>query len=100
MVDRALDKFRKGKRTLGIVCEHYQVSLDNAHNSDADAWGAAQLAKRLADVYPQLRTTPVDELMALQTKRQQSFREYLERIGQDPRTVETEWPLLGPLVQH
>ena len=104
VVDRALDKYRKGKRTLGIVCEHYQVSLDNAHNSDADAWSAAQLATRLADVYPQLLTTPADDLMALQTEwhreRQQSLREYLERVGRDSHSVETEWPLLGPLVQH
>lgn len=104
VVDRALDKYRKGKRTLGMVCEHYRVQLDNAHNSDADSRGAAQLAMRLAEVYPQLRTTPAHELMTLQAEwhreRQQSFREYLERIGRDPHTVEIEWPLLGPLVQH
>ena len=86
-----------------MVCAHYNVSLDNAHQADADALGAAQLALRLAETYPQLCTTPTAELMTQQTEwqkeRQQSLRDYLARVGRNYSAVETEWPLLGPLVE-
>ena len=103
VIDRALDKYRQGRRTLTMVCAHYNVSLDNAHQADADALGAAQLALRLAETYPQLCTTTTAELMTQQTEwqkeRQQSLRDYLARVGRNYSTVETEWPLLGPLVE-
>jgi len=34
-----------------------------------------------------------------QKERQQSLRDYLARVGRNYSTVETEWPLLGPLVE-
>ena len=37
VIDRVSDKWRKGKRTLGAVCEHYGVELGNAHEATADA---------------------------------------------------------------
>lgn len=98
VVDRALDPYRKGKRTLGNVCGHYAVSLDNAHQSADDAWAAAQVALKLTEKYPELLTKSADELMELQIswhkKRQESLRAWLEGRGRDASTVETEWPLL------
>lgn len=51
-IDKALDRYRKGKRTLTAACEQYKVTLDEAHASDSDALAAARLAWRLAQVYP------------------------------------------------
>ncbi|QFZ20267.1 exonuclease domain-containing protein [Saccharothrix syringae] len=51
-VDRHVDPHRRAKRTLGAVCEHYRVRLDDAHTSTGDALAAARLAWRLAKVYP------------------------------------------------
>ena len=44
VIDRVSDKWRKGKRTLGAVCEHYGVELGNAHEATADALAAARVA--------------------------------------------------------
>ncbi|MER7278352.1 exonuclease domain-containing protein [Dactylosporangium sp. NPDC000244] len=43
-IDRALDRYRKGKRTLTAACEHYGVRLDGAHDSTFDALAAARIA--------------------------------------------------------
>lgn len=59
--DRALDKWRKGKRTLTDLCVTYKVSLDGAHAADSDALAAARLAWRMASVFPELRVD-LDEL--------------------------------------
>ncbi|MFM6977947.1 MAG: exonuclease domain-containing protein [Micrococcales bacterium] len=44
VVDKTFDKFRRGKRKLEIVAEFYQVPLDDAHNSKADAIAAGRVA--------------------------------------------------------
>src|SRR5205807_10255694 len=53
VIDRGVDRFRKGKRTLGVVCEHYGVKLtpDEAHTSHADALAAVELTQRLAKAH-------------------------------------------------
>ena len=48
-IDRAVDKYRKGKRQLGVVCEHYGVELKDAHTAGADALAAVAVARRLAE---------------------------------------------------
>lgn len=52
VIDRALDKWRKGKRTLTDLCATYRVNLDGAHAADSDALAAARLAWRMAGVFP------------------------------------------------
>lgn len=50
-IDKRMDRYRRGSRKLGAVCEHYGVKLDNAHSSDADALAAVKLARRLGERY-------------------------------------------------
>lgn len=52
VTDKALDRYRRGKRTLTATCEHYSCRLDEAHAAHGDALAAARLAWRLACVYP------------------------------------------------
>lgn len=51
VIDKHVDKFRKGKRTLTATCEAYGVALDNAHAADADAIAACRLMFKLASKY-------------------------------------------------
>ena len=37
VVDKAYDRWRRGKRTLQVVAAHYAVRLDDAHDASADA---------------------------------------------------------------
>ena len=97
VIDRHHDKYRKGKRTLGAMVEHYWVALDNAHEASADALGALRLAWRLPQVFPQLADMALDDLHDAQIgwhkERQDSFRAYLEREGKDSSGVNDEWPV-------
>jgi DNA polymerase-3 subunit epsilon len=43
VIDRGVDRYRKGSRKLGDMCAFYGVALKNAHNSAADAEAAGRL---------------------------------------------------------
>jgi DNA polymerase-3 subunit epsilon len=101
VLDRHLDKYRKGKRTLEAACKHYEVSLDDAHDSGADALAAARLAYALAKRYRPI-CCPLEQLHSWQVTAREDWRagfeEYLRR--KDPEaTVERGWPVLEQLRQ-
>lgn len=47
VIDKALDRYRKGGRKLTDMCATYGVRLDGAHDATADALGAARVAYRM-----------------------------------------------------
>ncbi|GGM53781.1 exonuclease domain-containing protein [Dactylosporangium sucinum] len=47
VLDKATDRYRPGKRTLGTVCEHLGIELADAHNATADAVAAVEVVRRL-----------------------------------------------------
>lgn len=100
VIDRAKDKFRKGKRTLGAVCEEYNVKLDNAHEATADATAAARIAwMQVRNRFPELQELDTDELMEFQAlsfyEMQEGLKGYLERQGKSAANVNTSWPMQG-----
>lgn len=44
VIDKALDRYRRGSRKLGDLCTFYGVRLDDAHDAAADALAAARVA--------------------------------------------------------
>lgn len=52
IIDRSLDRYRKGKRTLEAACAVYGVALDGAHEAGADALAAVRVAYALAERFP------------------------------------------------
>lgn len=99
IVDKELDKYRKGKRTLTAVCANYNVELseDDAHAADADAIAAARVAWRLGERYSEL-TLPIADLHEQQVhwaaEQAASLEEYFRRQGKD-EVVEREWPIVS-----
>lgn len=55
LLDRMCDRFRRGKRRLELVADHYGVQLDNAHDATADATAAGLVMRRILDRFPELR---------------------------------------------
>ncbi len=96
VVDRAMDPYRKGKRRLENVCEHYGIELTNAHEATADAVAAARVAWKLAKKYPQLAQDNGEELMVSQAQwfyeSQIKLQEWFNSKGRDV-TVGTSWPV-------
>lgn len=101
VLDRAMDRFRRGKRTLTAACEHYKVRLDGAHDSTADAVAAARVAWRIAQKYPQVAEMTLPELMIYQEEAHadwaEGFSEYLARQGKS-EVIDGSWPIRRPAV--
>jgi DNA polymerase-3 subunit epsilon len=101
VLDKQVDPYRRGKRTLTDLCRHYDVNLDGAHSADADAIAACRVAWRIGRTYDDLGRMPLHELHELQVswakRQQESFAAYLRRTpgkDQDADEVRTEWPLV------
>ncbi len=99
VIDKNKDPRRKGRRTLTNVCEHYNVTLENAHEATADALAAARIAWKQARQWPELTEMTGPELMEFQAvayfEMQTSLANYLRGRGKDPDDVETTWPMRG-----
>lgn len=96
VLDKRVDKYRRGKRTLTAVCEHYGVSLTRAHSATADAAAAIALARKIGHIHPQVATMNPAELHVAQrtwhADDAASLEAYLRRKGRD-ETCDRRWPL-------
>ncbi len=99
IVDKAVDRYRRGKRTLDLVAEHYGVDLSGAHEAAADAEAAGRVALALIGRYAAELPGSARELHSAQIgwAREQaaSLSEYLARVGrlQPHESVDAEWPV-------
>lgn len=96
VIDRALDRWRSGKRRLAYVCNAYGVRQDGEHTSGGDALAAARLAWRMAHDYSAVGHRTLDELQVWQATSQREWAEDFERFlrakGRDD-VIEREWPV-------
>jgi len=96
VLDKRWDKWRKGKRTLTAVCEHYDVPLTQAHSAVADATAAVALARAIGNRYPKVAGMNLAELHAAQmgwhADDAASLEAYLRRQGRD-ESVDRRWPM-------
>jgi DNA polymerase-3 subunit epsilon len=97
VIDREVDKYRKGSRKLSAQVEHYRVRLDAAHDATQDALAAARVAWRIATEHPGIAAASLADLQPLQAgwhaARQADFAAYLRRQGKTADDVDGEWPL-------
>lgn len=97
VLDRALDRYRRGKKRLTELCAVYGVTLDDAHTAEADALAAARVAWRIAEKFPEAVQRDLVELQAEQARWHAEWAEHFEawmREKVDPDTViERSWPL-------
>jgi DNA polymerase-3 subunit epsilon len=68
LLDKGLDKYRKGSRTLGAVAAHYGVKAEGAHSADGDALAAARVAWKIANDHASVTARSGAELLAYQAK--------------------------------
>jgi DNA polymerase-3 subunit epsilon len=101
VIDRKVDKYRRGSRKLVDVCRHYGIKLtdEDAHSADADALAAARLAWKIARAYPeQIGSAALTDLHTLQIgwhrEWADGFGAYLTRQGK-PDDVQRDWPMRG-----
>ena len=87
----------RGKRTLVALSEAYEVDLEEAHTSGADALAAEQVARRLAEEFAELRVSaPQIHRQQIEWSAEQAadFQEFLRSRRQDPSIViDGTWPV-------
>lgn len=105
VMDKGIDKYRKGSRKLADTIRHYQVEPPggamNWHDASADALAAAALARTMALSFTALKM-PAEELHALQRRwaaqQAASLKDYFLRTGKTEaaQTVDGAWPVRTP----
>ncbi|PJN38961.1 DNA polymerase III subunit epsilon [Streptomyces sp. CB02959] len=97
VIDKQVDRYRRGKRTLTALCQYYAVPLDGAHSADADALAACRVAWRQGTRYPALAAMSLDELHTAQTAwaadQAAGLQEYFRKANPDAY-VEPAWPVI------
>ncbi|QBR74458.1 3'-5' exonuclease [Microbacterium sediminis] len=97
VIDKTVDRYRKGKRTLDVVAAHYAVALDAAHEASADAIAAGRVALAIAERYADALPDTVEELHTRQIgwarAQAESLTEYFVRIGRIDAVVDGSWPI-------
>jgi DNA polymerase III subunit epsilon len=97
ILDKAMDRFRKGKRTLEAAADYYDVSLIDAHTAGADAVAAGRVAQAIARAYAGDLVIDADDLHLRQVvwAREQaaSFQDYMRRTKDPSFTADGDWPV-------
>ncbi|WP_075872867.1 3'-5' exonuclease [Kocuria sp. CNJ-770] len=98
VLNKQVHRYRRGKRTLGALCEEYGVELTAAHTSAADSVATERLAVLMARRFREL-VRPAAELHEDQVgwaaEQAASLQEYFRRTRPDA-VVDGAWPLRRP----
>lgn len=98
VLDKEMDTYRRGKRTLPALADLYGVPLENAHSSASDAVAAALLVPRITAQFPELGDYSLAALHDAQKlwhrEQQDSLAQYFERQGNRDaaRSIRPGWP--------
>ncbi|WP_159625778.1 exonuclease domain-containing protein [Actinomyces sp. zg296] len=98
VIDRAVDRFRRGKRRLGDMAAAYRVPVDEAlHTAEVDVIATLDVLEAILAAHPEVAAIPAEELVAAQARyhRQwaESFNRWLARTSPGRPGAQTAWPL-------
>lgn len=97
VVDKHIDAYRKGKRTLIETAKTYRIELLDAHDAAADALAALDISRALAEKSTEISAMSNDEIMAAQAdwKRTQAagLQAWLRKKGNAEAVVDGSWPM-------
>lgn len=97
VMDKYVDRYRKGRRTLTDLCAHYGVTLDGAHDATADATATLHLVRALGRRYaaPLGVLTPAElhlRQAVWHAAQARGLQSWFDREGTQER-VDFAWPL-------
>jgi len=99
VLDREHDRFRKGKRTLGVLCELYGVTPEagGLHSADVDVVATLDVLVALVHRYPAIASLDLDALHEAQVRGHrrwaENFNAWRARQGFEGPGAGLEWPL-------
>ncbi|MEJ1230704.1 MAG: exonuclease domain-containing protein [Galbitalea sp.] len=97
VLDRVVDKYRKGKRTLEAAAAVYGVELRDAHDASADAVAAGRIAQAMARLHPAQLAVEGALLHTQQitwcAEQSADFQDYMRRTHNPDFTTSGLWPV-------
>jgi DNA polymerase III subunit epsilon len=101
VIDRRLDRYRKGSRQLDALCAAYGVALDNAHDAGSDADATIALTRAIAGRFRRLRLRGVKALTRKQARWHRAWAARYDAWsrqngGEGLSPDELDWPLRAP----
>lgn len=96
VLDKFVDQYRSGKRTLQVAASVYGVQLSDAHNATADAVAAGKVAQAIAKKHYSKLPMDVSELHEAQigwSAQQDDSYEIFRRKSAPDFTVVRGWPV-------
>ena len=100
VVDKKVDRFRKGKRTLQAACDRYGVELGSAHDASADAVAAGRVFREMQREWATTAELSLDPLalhdaqIVWAREQAESFAKWLAEKGETSRRVgDGIWPV-------
>ncbi|MER7763355.1 3'-5' exonuclease [Streptomyces sp. NPDC097619] len=97
VLDKHLDRYRKGRRTLTDLCGHYGITLDGAHDAAADAVASLEVVRavgrRFASRLERLSPAELHTLQAVWHAAQaRGLQAWFARNGSE-EAVDPHWPV-------
>ncbi|MFD5030502.1 3'-5' exonuclease [Streptomyces sp. NPDC058220] len=97
VLDKHLDRYRKGRRTLTDLCAHYEIELDGAHDAAVDAVAALEVVRAVGRRFAaRMERLTAAELHTLQSvwhaAQARGLQAWFARNGAE-ESVSTAWPL-------
>jgi DNA polymerase-3 subunit epsilon len=96
LLDRVLDKYRKGSRKLADVAIHYGLTVQGAHDARGDAIASAGIVREMMVRYPKLAAWTPAQLHQAQVGWYAAWRDDFNGYQAGPKGkgyhVDGEWP--------
>ncbi len=97
VIDKAVDRYRKGKRTLEVAAAHYGVALDGAHDAGVDAIAAGHVARAIVEAHAAALPATLAELHTAQARwhdhQADNFENYMRTQRDHTFTADRGWPV-------
>lgn len=101
VLDRSLDRYRRGKRRLGDLCAHYRVAEHgDLHTADVDVLATLDVLTALVRRFPSLREATLDQIHDHQVHAHrrwaESFNAWRATKGLEGPGADLAWPAREP----
>lgn len=97
VLDRAVDPYRRGKRTLTDLCRHYGISDADLHTAEVDVTATLEVLRAIVRDDPRLGTMSLHDLHRWQAEQHRLWAEDFNRWragrGMSGPGASVHWPL-------
>lgn len=97
VLDRKVDTYRKGKRTLGMAAAHYVVRLEDSHTADADAIAAGRVAQAIIRGHHEELSGDAqwlhDQQIGWAKQWSENYQRFRRSRGESGFVADSQWPV-------